>query len=105
MSAIAWGSQQFTPLLLVYKDLLHLSATDVQATFLPYVFGLMPGLLFGGPCSDRFGRRWPVLIGFGVFFAGSLWCALATDLPSLLVTVAPGAGQGLNAVGPRGGVA
>jgi MFS family permease len=57
VAAIAWGSQQFTPLLLVYKSLLHLSATGVQATFLPYVIGLMPGLLFGGPCSDRFGRR------------------------------------------------
>jgi DHA1 family bicyclomycin/chloramphenicol resistance-like MFS transporter len=23
-----------------------------------------------GPISDRYGRRWPVLIGFAVFFAG-----------------------------------
>ena len=29
----------------------------MQATFVPYVVGLIPGLLFGGPCSDRFGRR------------------------------------------------
>lgn len=55
--AVAWCAQQFTPLLLLYRSLLHLSATDVQATFIPYVVGLMPGLLFGGPCSDRFGRR------------------------------------------------
>ena len=37
-----------------------------------------------GPISDRYGRRWPVLIGFAVFFAGSVWCGLATDLPNLL---------------------
>jgi DHA1 family bicyclomycin/chloramphenicol resistance-like MFS transporter len=43
------------------------------------------GQLVVGPISDRYGRRWPVLIGFGVFFAGSIWCGLATDLPSLLV--------------------
>lgn len=43
------------------------------------------GQLAVGPISDRFGRRWPVLIGFGVFFAGSIWCALAADLPSLLI--------------------
>ena len=43
------------------------------------------GQLAVGPISDRYGRRWPVLIGFAVFFAGSVWCALATDLPSLLI--------------------
>jgi DHA1 family bicyclomycin/chloramphenicol resistance-like MFS transporter len=42
------------------------------------------GQLAVGPISDRYGRRWPVLIGFAVFFAGSVWCALAADLTSLL---------------------
>jgi DHA1 family bicyclomycin/chloramphenicol resistance-like MFS transporter len=46
------------------------------------VFGV--GQLLVGPLSDRYGRRWPVLIGFAVFFAGSVWCGLATDLPNLL---------------------
>lgn len=57
MAAIGWGAQQFTPLLLLYQGRLHLSTTTVQATFVPYVVGLIPGLLFGGPFSDRFGRR------------------------------------------------
>jgi len=26
------------------------------------------------PISDRYGRRWPVLAGFAVFLAGSIWC-------------------------------
>ncbi|MGY3080306.1 multidrug resistance protein [Bradyrhizobium sp. LM6.10] len=47
------------------------------------VFGL--GQLLVGPLSDRYGRRWPVLIGFAVFFVGSVWCGLATDLPNLLI--------------------
>jgi MFS transporter, DHA1 family, multidrug resistance protein len=51
------------------------------------------GQLFVGPMSDRFGRRAPVMIGFAVFFAGSVWCALANDLPTLLAgRVVQGAG-------------
>src|SRR6195256_1181991 len=42
------------------------------------------GQLAVGPISDRYGRRWPVLTGFAVFLAGSVWCGLAEDLPSLL---------------------
>ena len=42
------------------------------------------GQLLVGPLSDRYGRRWLVLAGFAIYFAGSLWCALANDLPTLL---------------------
>ncbi|HEV2160486.1 MFS transporter [Bradyrhizobium sp.] len=47
------------------------------------MFGL--GQLLVGPLLDRYGRRWPVLIGFVVCFFGCVWCGLATDLPNLLV--------------------
>jgi DHA1 family bicyclomycin/chloramphenicol resistance-like MFS transporter len=43
------------------------------------------GQLVVGPMSDRFGRRVPVMIGFAVFLAGSIWCALANDLAALLI--------------------
>jgi MFS transporter, DHA1 family, multidrug resistance protein len=58
------------------------AVTSAITVFLA-VFGL--GQLLVGPLSDRYGRRWPVLIGFAVFFAGSVWCGLATDLPYLLI--------------------
>lgn len=58
-------------------------AVTASITIFLVVFAL--GQLVVGPISDRYGRRLPVLAGFVVFIAGSVWCGLATDLPSLLV--------------------
>lgn len=57
VAAVGWGAQQFAPLLLMYESRLGLTATTVQAVFGMYVLGLIPGLLLGGPVSDRHGRR------------------------------------------------
>jgi predicted MFS family arabinose efflux permease len=57
VGAVAWGANQFVPLLLVYRDDLGISAATAQATFGLYAAGLAPGLLVGGPFSDRHGRR------------------------------------------------
>jgi predicted MFS family arabinose efflux permease len=57
VAAVGWGAQQFAPLLLMYESRLGLSSTTVQAIFGMYVLGLIPGLLLGGPVSDRYGRR------------------------------------------------
>jgi predicted MFS family arabinose efflux permease len=61
VAAVGWGAQQFAPLLLMYRAELGVGATTVQAVFAMYVVGLVPGLLFGGPVSDRYGRR-PVVL-------------------------------------------
>jgi MFS transporter, DHA1 family, multidrug resistance protein len=64
---------------------LKVSSAAVTSAITIFLAVFAVGPLVVGPISDRYGRRWPVLIGFAVFFAGSVWCGLATDLPSLLV--------------------
>ena len=70
------------PQIAISLNVTSAAVTSAITVFLA-VFGL--GQLLVGPLSDRYGRRWPVLVGFAVFFAGSLWCGLANDLPNLLV--------------------
>ena len=64
---------------------LKVSTASVTSAITIFLAVFAIGQLVVGPVSDRYGRRWPVLIGFAVFLAGSLWCGLSTDLPSLLI--------------------
>lgn len=76
----AWGGNQFTPLLLVYRHLGGYSEVTVDAFLGAYVLGLIPGLLVGGPLSDRHGRK-PVL-----------WWGTVLSAISSAVLCGPGAG-------------
>lgn len=55
--AVAWGGNEFTPLLVTYRLEEHLSALTVNMLLGAYVLGIVPALLIGGPLSDRYGRR------------------------------------------------
>jgi len=64
---------------------LRVSTAEVTASITVFLIVFALGQLAVGPLSDRYGRRIPVLAGFGVFIAGSIWCGVATDLPQLLI--------------------
>ncbi|MFI1239775.1 MFS transporter [Nocardia salmonicida] len=83
MVAIAWGGNEFTPLLVMYKA--HgLALTAVDLLLFYYVLGIVPALLIGGPLSDRFGRRPLMLPAPLIAAAGSLLLAAgAASVPML----------------------
>ncbi|QKW53660.1 MFS transporter [Streptomyces buecherae] len=66
VAAVGWGANQFAPLLLMYRSELGVSTATVQATYALYAIGLIPGLLLGGPLSDRYGRRRMLAPALGV---------------------------------------
>ncbi len=83
MFAIAWGGNEFTPLLVMYKN--HgLPVTTVDLLLFYYVLGIVPALLIGGPLSDRYGRRVVLRPAPFVSAAGSLLLAFgATSVPMM----------------------
>ncbi len=61
------------------------SVKDLSATLASFFVAFAVGQLFVGPLSDRFGRKWPVIVGLVAFVAGSVGCAFASSLPQLII--------------------
>ena len=61
------------------------SASAVQASLMAFFLSLGLGQMFYGPASDMLGRKRPLSFGLLVFAVGSVGCALAPDIHSLVV--------------------
>lgn len=82
--AIAWGGNEFTPLLVMYRSGEGFSGLTVDLLLFAYVLGIVPALLIGGPLSDRFGRRPLVVPAPLLAAAGSLILAAGADSAAVL---------------------
>ena len=81
---VAWGGNEFTPLLKMYEQNSGWSSQVVNVLLGAYVLGIIPALLLGGPLSDRYGRR-PLMLPAPVFgVAGSAVLALGADNSTVL---------------------
>jgi MFS family permease len=80
----AWGSNQFTPMLLVYHGQLGLSTGTLEALFGVYALGLIPGLLIAGPISDAHGRRPVIMASAALSLLGTLALVVAGHAVALL---------------------
>lgn len=82
--AVAFGTNVSTPLLVLYRERLHLSPATVTSIFAVYAAGLMLALLLAGPASDRIGRR-PIVLPFAALAAlASVVFLPAAEVPALL---------------------
>jgi MFS transporter, DHA1 family, multidrug resistance protein len=64
---------------------LHAGPSGVQLTLTAFLVGLAFGQLVMGPLSDHFGRRRPLALSATVCVVAGVVCALAPNLPVLLV--------------------
>lgn len=85
MFAVAWGGNEFTPLLVLYKQIEGLGTGIVDVLLGAYVVGIVPALLLGGPMSDRFGRKTLLTPAPFLAMAGSLVLALGREHVSVLL--------------------
>jgi DHA1 family bicyclomycin/chloramphenicol resistance-like MFS transporter len=57
----------------------------VQLSLSSFFLGFGVGQLVWGPLGDRFGRRGPIVAGIVLYIAGSVACALTSDVDHLVV--------------------
>lgn len=82
--AVAWGGNEFTPLLVMYRQQDQMTPIVLDVLLAAYVLGIVPALTIGGPLSDRLGRRPLFLPAPLISVAGSALLALGAESPVLL---------------------
>lgn len=75
----------------------HVLPGAVQFTLAIFMIGVAIGQVFYGPITDKYGRKPPLYVGFGMYIAGALICAVA---PSINVLIG---GRFLQALGASAG--
>lgn len=86
MFMIAWGGNEFTPLLIFYRGESVFSPVFVDSLLGAYAIGIMAGLVFLGPLSDRYGRKTVMLWGPVAAIIGSILIAIGekSEIPMFL---------------------
>ncbi|OIR44161.1 MFS transporter [Corynebacterium sp. NML140438] len=84
MVAVAWGGNEFTPLLVMYRETSHFSQVTVNGLLAAYVLGIIPALLISGPLSDHIGRRPTMLPAAPLSLAGSFLLSIAPNEPLVI---------------------
>ncbi len=85
LSAIGpFAIDMYLPALPSIGGSLGASAGAVQASLMAFFISLGLGQILYGPASDMLGRKPPLYFGLGLFAVGSVACALAPDIQTLV---------------------
>ena len=86
MTAMApLSTDMYLPALPEFQRDLGISTSMTQMTLTMTMIGMALGQIFGGPVSDRMGRRAPLFLGMAGFTLASLVCSLADDIYVFLI--------------------
>lgn len=97
MFVIAWGGNEFTPLLIFYRGESVFSPVFVDSLLGAYAIGIMAGLVFLGPLSDRYGRKTVMLWGPVAAIIGSILIAVGekSEIPMFIGRLLAGLAVGI----------
>ena len=86
LSAIGpFAIDMYLPALPSIGSTLNASASAVQASLMAFFISLGLGQMVYGPASDMLGRKKPMYFGLLIFAVGSVGCAMAPDIHTLVV--------------------
>lgn len=86
LSAIGpFAIDMYLPALPAIGQALDAPIGAVQGSLMAFFVALGVGQLIYGPASDMLGRKPPLYFGLGLFAIGSVGCALAPDIQTLIV--------------------
>ena len=92
----------YLPALPMIGRTLNTTPGAVQASLTAFFVALGVGQVFYGPLSDMLGRKAPLYFGVGLFGVGSVGCALASDIETLVaLRFVQGLGACVGMVVPR----
>ncbi|MBM4412970.1 MAG: multidrug effflux MFS transporter, partial [Chloroflexi bacterium] len=75
----------YLPALPTIANDLQVAAGSVQFTVAVFMIGVALGQVVYGPITDKFGRKTPLLVGFGLYIIGAVICASAPTITWLVV--------------------
>jgi DHA1 family bicyclomycin/chloramphenicol resistance-like MFS transporter len=81
----ALSIDMYLPSLPTLQQQFHTHALAIQLSLAAFFLGFSGGQALLGPVSDRFGRRWPLLLALTLYIAASLACALAPSATWLAI--------------------
>jgi DHA1 family bicyclomycin/chloramphenicol resistance-like MFS transporter len=85
LSAIGpFAIDMYLPALPAIGQALHADVHQVQLSLMAFFLSFAVSQVLYGPASDMVGRKAPLYVGIALFVAGSVGCALAPDIGTLI---------------------